>query len=147
MIVSAVGNIFNAPAEVLVNPVNCVGVMGRGLAFQFKKKFPGNFDMYSVACKRGELTPGKVYTVQERGKFIVNFPTKDHWKDPSRLEWIETGLDSLIDEICNLELKTVAIPALGCGLGGLDWYEEVRSLIISKFEEYPEIKVYLYEPE
>src|SRR5580658_7888140 len=124
------GNILAADAEALVNTVNCVGVMGRGIALQFKKMFPANFKAYAAACKRSEVQPGRMF-VFETGKFtnpryIINFPTKRHWRGASRLSDIETGLDALVREITTREIKSIALPPLGSGLGGLNW-ADVRS--------------------
>ncbi len=143
------GDIINARVEALVNPVNCVGVMGRGLALQFKKAFPGNFAPYKAACERGELAPGRVLT-WDRGvpepRYIVNFPTKIHWRDLSRIEYIEAGLEALIAEVKRLGIRSIAIPPLGCGLGGVPW-AEVRTCIESTFSGLPRVQVILYPPE
>ena len=143
------GDILAAPAEALVNTVNCVGVMGRGIALQFRKAFPENFQAYRTACERGEVRPGEMF-VFETGlvtgpRYIINFPTKRHWKGKSRLEDIEAGLPALVDEIRRRGIRAVAIPPLGCGLGGLDW-RQVRPLIVRAFEPLPDVRVLLYEP-
>lgn len=119
------GDIFSVDTDALVNPVNCVGVMGKGLALEFKKRFPKNFDAYKKACESNLLVPGTML-VYETGvdtspRYVINFPTKLHWKNPSRLVYVESGLVSLRDEIRRLCLRSIALPALGCGLGGLDW--------------------------
>src|SRR5579885_361731 len=113
------GDILRADAEALVNTVNCVGIMGRGIALQFKNAFPANFKAYEVACSRDELRPGKMF-VFETGtmtypKYIINFPTKRHWRGKSRIEDIETGLVALKHEIRTRGIKSVAIPPLGAG--------------------------------
>lgn len=143
------GNIFESDAEALVNTVNCVGVMGRGIAFQFKKIFPENFKAYEAACKRGALRPGQMF-VFETGrltnpKFIINFPTKRHWRGNSRLEDIDTGLVELVNVIRNNGIRTIAIPPLGCGLGGLNW-NEVRSRIERALAPLSDLNVLLFEP-
>lgn len=143
------GNIFESDAEALVNTVNCVGVMGRGIAFQFKKIFPENFKAYEAACKRGDLRPGQMF-VFETGrltnpKFIINFPTKRHWRGNSRLEDINTGLVDLVKVIRSKGIRTIAIPPLGCGLGGLNW-NEVRSCIERALAPLPDLNVLLFEP-
>jgi O-acetyl-ADP-ribose deacetylase (regulator of RNase III) len=119
-------NIFEAPAEALVNPVNIKGVSGRGLALEFKNKFPVNYRLYREYCKQGKLKPGKLLIIkvsEDSVKYIINFPTKRHYKDPSRLEDVAQGLwalrDWLNDPKC--EIKSLALPPLGCGLGGLKW--------------------------
>lgn len=142
-------NFFNADAEALVNTVNCVGVMGRGIALQFKKRFPENFDEYAIACKRKEVIPGKMF-VHRTGsminpRFIINFPTKRHWRGTSRIEDIESGLSDLKQVIIKNAIKSIAIPPLGCGLGGLDW-KIVRSKIENALQDLTEVKILLFEP-
>jgi len=142
------GDIFDSDAEVLVNPVNCVGVMGKGLALEFKKRFPNLFASYHEVCMEGKLKPGTLHTCLDlllSGKTIVDFPTKVHWKDPSRMEYITSGLEALRMLVVNCEYHSVAIPPLGCGLGGLDW-NEVKNEIIKTFDNLPDIRVIIYEP-
>jgi len=150
MIRYTTGNLLQAPAEALVNAVNCVGVMGKGIALQFKQQFPENYEAYRSACDRGDVRPGQVFvypTGQPTGvRFIVNFPTKRHWKDNSRLEDIETGLDALVGVIQEHQLKSIAIPALGCGLGGLDW-PTVRNLIEQKLSPLADVTILVYAPQ
>jgi O-acetyl-ADP-ribose deacetylase (regulator of RNase III) len=123
--------------------------MGRGLALQFRETFPDNFTAYAAACKAGEVKPGKmfVYDLQQlqHPRAIINFPTKRHWKGNSRIEDIKTGLIDLIDVVQKYQLHSIAIPPLGCGLGGLDW-EDVKPLIIEAFQPIPEVSVILFEP-
>jgi O-acetyl-ADP-ribose deacetylase (regulator of RNase III) len=143
------GDILHEETEAVVNPVNCVGVMGKGVALQFKAAFPSNFLEYAAACRRGEVVPGKVF-VHETGqltnpRFIINFPTKRHWRDKSRIEDIESGLRSLRHEIESRGIKSVAIPALGCGLGGLRW-SEVRPLIEQTLGVPNGVRVVVFEP-
>jgi O-acetyl-ADP-ribose deacetylase (regulator of RNase III) len=143
------GDILKADAEALVNTVNCVGVMGRGLALQFRKAFPENFKAYEAACKVHQVQPGKVFIYNlnrlYNPRFIINFPTKRHWKDKSRIEDIRLGLTDPTSVIQQQQIRSVAIPPLGCGLGGLNW-EEVRPLIIEAFQSVPEVAVLLFEP-
>ncbi len=143
------GNLLEADAEALVNTINCVGYMGKGIALQFKQHFPENFKVYKKACKAGKIRPGQVFIYEvgffQNPKYIVNFPTKRHWRDKSRLEDIELGLKSLVKEIKRLRIKSIAIPPLGCGLGGLDW-KEVKSLITRAFAELDEVHILLFEP-
>lgn len=142
------GDLFAADAEALVNPVNCVGVMGRGLALAFRERFPDNFAAYAAACRRGAVVPGEMFvcaTGRERPRLIVNFPTKRHWRDASRMEDLVRGLDSLTDLVRSSELRSVALPALGCGLGGLDW-SEVRPRIEAAFAPLEGVRVFLFEP-
>lgn len=143
------GDILTAEAEALVNTVNCVGVMGRGIALQFRKAFPDNFPDYERACGEGALRPG-VMLVHDRGTFtnpryIINFPTKRHWKGKSRIEDIELGLTALVAEVRRRGIRSIAIPPLGCGLGGLDW-SAVRPLVVSAFAPVTEVNVLVYEP-
>jgi len=143
-------NLLEADAEALVNTVNTVGVMGKGIALQFKKKFPENFKAYARACKNGEVKIGKMFTVPldklTNPRYVINFPTKQNWREKSRLEYIREGLEDLVREIERLELRSVAVPPLGCGNGGLDWEGEVRPLVEAAFARMPEVQVYAYEP-
>ncbi len=143
------GDLLKSDAEALVNTVNCVGVMGRGIALQFKKKFPDNFAAYKRACDAHELTLGDVLVFDTgemfHPRFIINFPTKNHWRANSRIEDIATGLESLIAVVKDRKIRSIAIPPLGCGLGGLEW-DEVRPLIVQAFEELPEVRVSIFEP-
>ena len=127
------GDIFSSKAQFLVNPVNCVGAMGAGLAKEFKFKFPKMFTSYKKACENRALTPGKLQIVKiQEGKFVLNFPTKNHWKDKSRLEYIEKGLDNLVSNYKEKKIQSIAFPKIGCGLGGLNWEKEVKPLLIAK---------------
>lgn len=143
------GDILQANAEALVNTVNCVGVMGRGIALQFKKRFPENFAAYKAVCDQGALHPGKMLVFElpplQAPRYIINFPTKRHWKGKSRLDDIECGLDALVDEVRARKITSIAVPPLGCGLGGLDWYV-VRPKIERAFDALPNVRVLLYEP-
>ena len=117
------GNIFNAQTDAIVNPVNCVGVMGAGLAKVFKQKFPSNFATYKQACDEG-LQPGELIISEANGntpRYIINLPTKDHWRDPSEWQYIQKGLVSLKEQSLDMGITSLAMPALGCGLGGLEF--------------------------
>jgi O-acetyl-ADP-ribose deacetylase (regulator of RNase III) len=143
------GDILQANAEALVNTVNCVGIMGRGIALQFKNKFPANFKAYAAACERGEVQPGHMF-VFETGwvtgpKFIINFPTKRHWRGKSRIEDIEIGLSALRELLQVKQIKSVAIPPLGSGLGGLDW-KRVRPRIEKALKPLNKVNITVYEP-
>lgn len=143
------GNLFESGADALVNTVNTVGVMGKGLALQFKKRYPKNFELYAEACRRGEVQTGKLFVTQEGdllgSVWIINFPTKQHWKHPSRLEWVESGLADLRRVIEEHAIKSIAIPPLGCGLGGLDW-PTVKALIEEALNDIVSVDVMVYEP-
>jgi O-acetyl-ADP-ribose deacetylase (regulator of RNase III) len=141
------GDILKADAEALVNTVNCVGVMGRGVALQFKKAFPANFKAYETACQTKQVQPGKMFVYDlnriYNPRFIINFPTKRHWKSKSLIEDIKLGLTDLIDVVEQKQIRSIAIPPLGCGLGALNW-EEVKPLIIEVFKSVPEVSVLLF---
>ena len=142
------GNILKAGTDALVNTVNSVGIMGRGIALQFKEAFPANFKAYAAACRLGEVQPGRMfvfYTGLTAPRYIINFPTKRHWRGKSRIEDIRSGLDALVEELRRLEIRSVAIPPLGSGLGGLDW-AQVRPLIDQALARLPEVEVIVYEP-
>ena len=149
MIEFATGDILKDDAEALINTVNCVGFMGRGIALQFRRAYPENFKAYSAACRRKEVEPGRMF-VYETGqltnpRFIINFPTKRHWRGKSRIEDIESGLAALVDEVRRREIQSIAIPPLGAGLGGLEW-SEVRPRIERAFKTLPEVRITVYEP-
>lgn len=143
------GNIFNCDADALVNPVNCVGVMSRGVAYQCKRMFPDNFSAYRIACMRKEIQLGQMFVHKlyrnTRPYYIINFPTKGHWHNKSRLEDIETGLYALVKTIYQYDIRFIAIPALGCGLGGLHW-NRVRILIDAILADLQNVLIYVYEP-
>jgi len=136
MIKCSTGNIFGSQAEAMVNPVNCVGVMGKGLALKFKQMYPENFKAYRRACHNGEVRPGKMYVTFPDNvpppRIIINFPTKRRWNESSRTEDINAGLADLVLVVRSERIRSIAIPALGCGLGGLDW-NTVRPLIENAF--------------
>lgn len=143
------GDILAADTEALVNTVNCVGVMGRGIALQFKNAFPENFKAYADACARDLVKPGKMFVYETGGvtnpKFIINFPTKRHWRGKSRMEDIESGLVDLVAVLRDRGIQSVAIPPLGSGLGGLHW-PEVRKRIESALSDLRDVQVVVYEP-
>jgi O-acetyl-ADP-ribose deacetylase (regulator of RNase III) len=143
------GNLLKADVEALVNTVNTVGIMGKGVALMFKETFPENFKAYEAACKRKEVRVGKMHVVERLRlggpKWIINFPTKEHWRNPSKLEWIASGLDDLVNVIKEKRIRTIAIPPLGSGNGGLSW-ETVRPIIEEKLSGVPDLQVMVYEP-
>ncbi|MWV54993.1 type II toxin-antitoxin system antitoxin DNA ADP-ribosyl glycohydrolase DarG [Chlorobium phaeovibrioides] len=149
MIAYKKGNLLAEEAEALVNTVNCVGVMGRGIALQFKNVYPENFKAYAAACRREEVVPGKMF-VYETGqltnpRYIINFPTKRHWREQSRLQDIKSGLQDLVGEIRSRGITSIAIPPLGSGLGGLYW-PDVRALIEESFHDLDGVRVLVFEP-
>ena len=143
------GNILEDGAEALVNTVNTKGVMGKGVALQFKQAYPMNYKAYRKACVRGDVDIGRVFPYKtnqlNNPQWIINFPTKKHWRQPSRLEYIQKGMRSLLDMITAYGIKSVAIPPLGAGSGKLDWLE-VRRIIVDAFKHLPDVRVHLYEP-
>ncbi len=149
MVEFTTGNIFRADVEALVNTVNCVGIMGRGIALQFKNEFPDNFRAYEAACSRGEVQPGKMFVFETRTltnpKFIINFPTKRHWRGKSRIEDIESGLKALVEEIRTRHIRSIAIPPLGSGLGGLAW-ADVRLRITDAVQGLEGVQIVVFEP-
>lgn len=142
------GNLLEEKAEALVNTVNCVGVMGKGIALQFKQAYPENFRQYEKACRAKEVQPGYMFTVATGSifnpRFIINFPTKRHWRGKSQLEDIKIGLVALVAEVQKLGITSIAIPPLGCGNGGLSW-SEVKPLIESSFAQLPHVQVIIFE--
>ena len=149
MIELTCGDILKSEADALVNTVNCVGVMGRGIALQFKNMYPDNFKAYAVACKRETVQPGRMF-VYETGqltspRFIINFPTKRHWRGKSRIEDIDAGLADLVKVVRDKGIRSIAIPPLGAGLGGLDW-NEVRPRIEHMLTTLADVRVLVFEP-
>jgi O-acetyl-ADP-ribose deacetylase (regulator of RNase III) len=149
MVKLATGNLLRAEAEALVNTVNCIGHMGKGVALQFKKAFPDNFAYYQKACRAGEMQLGRMLVFETGAmlglRYIINFPTKKHWRGKSKYEYIASGLEALIAEVKRRGIRSIALPPLGCGLGGLDW-KRVRPMIEKTFAEVPDVDVLLFEP-
>ena len=148
MITFTAGDILKAEADALVNTVNCVGVMGRGIALQFKNAFPANFKAYAQACARGEVQPGRMFIVETgmmAPRYIINFPTKRHWRGKSRMEDVEDGLRALVLDIERLRIQTIAVPPLGAGLGGLAW-DSVKASIVQALGGLSDTRVIVYEP-
>lgn len=141
------GNIFESDAKAIINPVNTVGVMGKGLAYQFKQKYPNNFKNYEEKCKKNEIEIGKdlLYT-EEKGKIIINFPTKQNWRENSKMEYIEIGLKKLEELILKLNIKSIAIPPIGAGNGKLDWNLVKNEIIKFNKKVSKNTKVIVYEP-
>ena len=149
MITYKTGDILTEAAEALVNTVNCVGVMGRGVALQFKRAFPENFKAYAARCKHDEMRPGHVFVFETGAmvppRYIINFPTKRHWRGKSRLEDIESGLESLAGEIRSRGIRSIAIPPLGSGLGGLHW-PQVRARMEAALSVLDDVEIVIFEP-
>lgn len=149
MLREAEGNLLDAPVDALVNTVNTVGVMGKGIALQFKQAYPENFRAYEAACRRGELQLGQMFVVETgllgQPRLIINFPTKKHWRAQSKLSDIRAGLGDLRRVISEYKITSIAVPPLGCGNGGLDW-GEVRPLIIEALGDLPSVEVLVYPP-
>ena len=143
------GNLLEAPVEAVVNTVNTVGVMGKGIALMFKERFPENNKAYEAACRAGEVRVGSMFVtagVELSGpRWIINFPTKQNWRNPTKLEWVETGLAALKEEIVKKEIRSLAIPPLGCGNGGLEW-SVVRPMIERILGDLECVEVVIYEP-
>ena len=149
MIEYKIGDILKEQAEALVNTVNCVGVMGRGIALQFKKAFPANFTAYADACRKHVVIPGRMFVFSTGflidPKYIINFPTKRHWREKSRLVDIEEGLNDLVHVVEQKGISSIAIPPLGCGLGGLDWFT-VQQLIEERFSGLKDVHCSVFAP-
>lgn len=143
------GNLLVADVDALVNTVNTVGVMGKGIALQFKNRFAANFLAYAQACKLGQVQTGRMFVTEPQElmgpRWIVNFPTKRHWRDPSRMEWVVEGLQDLRGFLLSQKVQSIAVPALGAGLGGLDW-PTVRTHIEAAWGDLP-VDVRVYEPQ
>jgi O-acetyl-ADP-ribose deacetylase (regulator of RNase III) len=146
LITETTGDLLRDDAQALVNAVNTVGVMGRGIARQFKRAFPDVFTAYAEACADGRVQPGHILPVRlsDGDRWVLNFPTKRHWRQRSRLDDIEAGLDDLARILVRLDIRSVAVPPLGCGNGGLNW-SQVRPLIFEKLGGL-ETDIRLYGP-
>ena len=144
------GNILEDDSEALVNTVNCVGVMGRGIALQFKHAYPENFKAYLKACKNEEVKPGRMLVFEtgqlSNPRYIINFPTKRHWRGKSRMEDIQSGLSALVDTIYSYNIRSIAIPPLGSGLGGLNW-TDVKTRIDTALQSLTDVQISVYEPQ
>lgn len=143
------GDLLQADVDAYVSAVNTMGVIGKGIALQFKQAYPDMFKAYQKACKSGELQTGRMHLFDrggsQRPRYIINFPTKQHWRHPSKIEYIQEGLPLLVAEVKRNDIRSIALPALGCGLGGLEW-NEVFPMIQAAFAELPEVRVVVYPP-
>lgn len=145
------GNLFESDTDAIVNTVNCVGVMGKGVALEFKRRWPENYKQYRKLCDAKALRPGNIYIfdqgnllAEEKPRYLINFPTKDHWRAKSKIEYIEDGLETLREELLKGSIRSISMPPLGCGNGGLEW-SEVKSLIVERLNGL-ETRVVVYEP-
>lgn len=149
MITYTTGNLLDADVDALVNTVNTVGVMGKGIALMFKERFPENTRAYEAGCKSGQVRVGEMFVTHGTGlwgpRWIINFPTKQHWRQPTKLEWVKDGLESLRRIIIEQEIRSIAIPPLGCGNGGLHW-DDVRPLIEQALQGLTDVQIIVYEP-
>jgi len=143
MILYVKGNLFQSPAQVLVNTVNTVGAMGRGIALDFKRSFPDMYRQYHDLCERGELRIGILWLYKSPNKWVLNFPTKKHWRNPSHVEYIEAGLLKFVNSYADLGIHSIAFPSLGCGNGQLDFETQVKPLMEKHLRELP-IEVFIY---
>jgi O-acetyl-ADP-ribose deacetylase (regulator of RNase III) len=146
------GDMFDEPTEAIVNTVNCVGVMGKGVALEFKRRWPENFKAYKRICDAGKLSPGKMFVFENGAlvgdrhhRYLINFPTKQHWRAHSKIEFIEKGLDDLVKQVEHLDIKSITLPPLGCGNGGLDW-SDVRPLIERKLAPLSDVRIVVFPP-
>lgn len=147
MITYLKSNLFLSPAKVLVNTVNTEGVMGKGIAKEFKKLFPEMFIQYQEFCEQKTFNIGNLWIYKTSNKWVLNFPTKKSWRNPSRLEYIEEGLKKFVDQYLEKGIQSVAFPPLGCGNGELDWETDVRPLMEKYLKDLPiDIYIHLYTP-
>jgi O-acetyl-ADP-ribose deacetylase (regulator of RNase III) len=150
VIILSYGDLLTADADALVNAVNTVGVMGKGIALQFKCAYPANYAAYRAACAKKEVRLGHVFVFDStrlgHRRYVINFPTKGHWRAYSNLSDIQTGVADLVRVVRERQITSIAIPALGCGTGGLEW-DEVRPVIEQAFAEIPNVRVLLFPPE
>ena len=146
------GDMFSVPADAIVNTVNCVGVMGKGVALEFKHRWPQNFKAYKKLCDAKELAPGKMFIydagdmfAKQTHRYLINFPTKLHWRAKSKLSYIEEGLDDFVTQVRHFKIKSVVMPPLGCGNGGLPW-PEVRALLEQKLSDIDGVEFVVFVP-
>lgn len=142
------GGLFRSNAQVFVNTANCVGVMGKGIALEFKRRYPNNFRAYADACAQGSVIPGRMFVFEtglKQPQYIINFPTKRHWANPSRMLDIVSGLRALVTDVRRFEISSIAIPALGCNNGGLSW-SAVRPEIERELAPLTGVICFVYEP-
>lgn len=146
MVTFVKGDMFKSPSQVLTNAVNCVGIMGKGIALEFKNRYPTMFTDYQNRCTQGDVKPGVPYLWEDDASQILNFPTKRHWKDNSTLQDIDDGLKYLAESYKDMGIQSISTPALGCGLGGLNW-QDVQSLFEKHLGPIADLDVYVYVPQ
>jgi O-acetyl-ADP-ribose deacetylase (regulator of RNase III) len=137
MILYVEGNLFNSPAQILVNTVNTVGVMGKGVALEFKRLFPDMYKQYRLLCEQGRFEIGMLWLYKSPNKWVLNFPTKKHWRNPSKLEYIEAGMKKFVDTYAEMGIHSIAFPPLGCGNGQLDFKTQVQPLMNEHLRNLP----------
>jgi len=143
MILYVQGDLFQSPAQVLVNTVNTVGVMGKGVALQFKRHFPEMHTKYRDLCEKGDFSVGSLWLYKTPNKWVLNFPTKRHWRQPSRIEYVESGIKKFVEIYSNMGIHSIAFPPLGCGNGQLDFPSQVQPLMEKYLQPLP-IEVFIY---
>ena len=143
MILYVQGDLFQSPAQVLVNTVNTVGVMGKGVALQFKRHFPEMYAKYSELCEKGDFNVGSLWLYKTPNKWVLNFPTKRHWRQPSRIEYVESGMKKFVETYSSMGIHSIAFPPLGCGNGQLDFRSQVQPLMEKYLQPLP-IEVFVY---
>lgn len=143
MILYVKGNLFNSPAQVLVNTVNTVGVMGKGVALEFKRLYPEMYEQYRALCEAGQFDIGKLWLYKSPNKWVLNFPTKKHWRNPSKVEYIEAGLKKFVATYADIGIHSIAFPPLGCGNGQLDFEQQVQPLMHRYLRNLP-IDIFIY---
>ena len=145
------GDMFQEPTQAIVNTVNCVGVMGKGVALEFKKRWPDNFEAYRKLCRDKKLVPGNMFVFDRGGiindgpRFLINFPTKNNWRSKSKISYITDGLDDLVKKINGLNITSITIPPLGCGNGGLGW-KKVKPIIEEKLNALSNVEIIIFSP-
>lgn len=137
------GDIFKSNMQTIINPINCVGVMGKGLALSFKQKYPEMYIDYKTRCNNNQVKIGEPYLYKTDSVWILNFPTKKHWKEKSKIEYITTGLDYILNHYEEFGITSLAIPKIGAGLGGLDWDNEIYPEILT-FSKKINIPIHIF---
>lgn len=137
------GNLFNSKAQALVNTVNCVGVMGKGIALEFRRRFPDMFEQYQAACSNGKYLPGEIYFIEDREKLIINCAIKDHWRNPSKIEWLDSCLTKFVNAYSKFEITSVAFPWMGAQNGNLPLHQ-IQETMHNYLDDLPTIQIEIY---